>query len=300
VINDGPEIAPLAYEDADDQEDDDLDNEEETFDNPEEDGNVNNSPNEEEHPLDEVDGTDSNEVNADKKRDQRTGKDNEDENQIVSEKTRKSEAKGTSHFVLAGDKHGNIVAYDPVMNTDVIPLLSTGNEIQAIASDSSFLFVSSFDDQTGKSYIDQYPYFLNTTLKSSPDFRVNSAEMKTIYEGFNITSMTVDEENFNLFAADRDDHKIVKFNYDPDMLEDFNLTLPTYEPLYFKLDQLDSVGFFNHSLYWTSGNENKTLVTGNTDGWLNSTQTVSDVGGKGQKLQIDQDNAYFFDIEGNL
>lgn len=60
--------------------------------------------------------------------------------------------------------------------------------------------------------------------------------MQTIYEGNNITSLVINSEEKVLFAADRDDHKIVRFEYDDDLLEDRNMTAPEPEPIYFKLE----------------------------------------------------------------
>lgn len=47
----------------------------------------------------------------------------------MPESTINKGAMGVAHFVIAGDKFGNVIAYDPVKNTDVVPLLSTGKII---------------------------------------------------------------------------------------------------------------------------------------------------------------------------
>lgn len=71
-----------------------------------------------------------------------------------------------------GDKYGNVVAYDPVLGNDVFALLSTGFEIQSLVADDDYLFVSSYDEQLDKSYIDQYPIFINRTASGLPDFQI--------------------------------------------------------------------------------------------------------------------------------
>lgn len=123
--------------------------------------------------------------------------------------------------------------------------------------------------------------------------------MRTIYEGKNITSLTLDSEHKLLFAADANDHKIIKFNYDPVFLEDFNYTKPVQDDLYFKLGNVESVAFFNDSLYWAAGEQNATVVHGNHLGWVNSTQVVVREG-LGKQMVVDQDEAYWLDQAGNL
>lgn len=57
------------------------------------------------------------------------GRDNDDNSLIVPDATLRKESHGVTHFLLAGDRFGNVIAYDPVSNSDVVPLLSTGQQI---------------------------------------------------------------------------------------------------------------------------------------------------------------------------
>lgn len=66
----------------------------------------------------------------------------------------------------------------------------------------------------------------------------------------------------------------MKFSYDPELLEEQNVTQPVAQPLYLNIPDLDSIALFNNSIYWVSQEEQKTLVKGNLDGWQNSTQVL--------------------------
>lgn len=114
---------------------------------------------------------------------------------VVPDATVRKESHGVTHFVLAADRFGNVVAYDPVLNSDVVPLLSTGQAIQALTACDDFLFVASYDEKTYKSFIDQYPIFVNTTLSNKPVFNIYRNQVKTLYEGLNLTSLAIDTEN---------------------------------------------------------------------------------------------------------
>lgn len=86
-----------------------------------------------------------------------------------------------------------------------------------------------------------------------------------------MTSLAIDTEKKTLFAADRNDNKILKFNYDPKHLARMNTTQPDAQPLYLNIQALDSIALFNNSLYWVSQDDTKTMVRANVDGWQNST-----------------------------
>lgn len=159
--------------------------------------------------------------------------------------------------------------------------------------------MASYDKVTQKSFISQYPIFVNTTLSSKPDFKIYQDQVTTVYEGKNITSLAIDTGDKWVFAADRNDHKIIKFNYDPDTLEDLNITKPIVEPLYYNVKNLESVALFNSSLYYTSAESDKTLVKVNREGWENSTHVIVQ-NGLARSLTIDQDEAWYLDSKGNL
>jgi len=96
----------------------------------------------------------------------------EDTSILVANETVVREEQGVTHFLIAADRFGNVIAYDPVLNSDVIPLLSTGLLIQALTACDDFLFIASYDEKTQKSFVDQYPIFVNTTLSNKPDFKI--------------------------------------------------------------------------------------------------------------------------------
>lgn len=147
--------------------------------------------------------------------------------------------------------------------------------------------------------IDQYPIFVNTTLPNAYDFQIKQNNVQTIYEGKNVTSLDIDTESKHLFAADRNDHKILKFDYDRAHLQAKNVTIPEAVPLYLNIPHLESIALFNHSLFWTSSSKKETLVKANVDGWANSTQVLVQ-SGLASQMQIADDLAWYLSPSGAL
>jgi hypothetical protein len=136
------------------------------------------------------------------------------------------------------------------------------------------LVVSSYSEKAQRSFVDMFRIRLDWTKQGLPNFQVLTMAT-TLYEGYNITSLTLTQEGL-LFISDKGKDTISKANvkgcgYEYQRYGYQPIPLSPVEPLFSNIKNLDSVGHFNHELYWVIDDvtSNKTLDFGSLFGVFN-------------------------------
>ena len=105
----------------------------------------------------------------------------------------KDEEKGRKHYLFYSDAN-NVYAYDPVLNTSVVTLVTGLISIRDIVVDlrKKWLFVNDFNATSGVGTVHRYTLVTNFTNILKPTLSINSTLTTVVYTGKEVTGISVD------------------------------------------------------------------------------------------------------------